>query len=189
MTKKIFIISLIVFLIAGTYLFVQFFLFREKPVSQDDQIKSSKSSLGSEKMNSLDGKLEKVIEGNIKSPIINADGDKILYFNQNNFLSSSLDGSIKAPLGSYPFKEVTGVEWSFDRKNVIVNDSGEYYIFNIESSDAKTFKSNADNLVWGTVNDQVVYKFYDSVTKKIIEYLRFIWFKMGRGCRDSFSTC
>ena len=168
MAKKIFIISLVFFLVMGIFLLVQFFLFSnksdsKKSISNSQEVDNDR--LLSEDINKSEkGKIEKIINAETKGLwLINGE---LSYFNQNNFLSASLDGSNKNSLATYPFNSVTELSWSFDDKNVIVRDSGKYYIFNFEKKEAVPFKSDADNLIWGNIGNQVVYKYYDLGTKK-----------------------
>ncbi len=165
MTKKIFIISSILFLIAGIYLFVQFFLFQEKPIIHENKTKDDLSVL-SNKENSLDKKIERVIKEEVVTPLMDVSGNKILYFNQGNFLLSNLKGTVKSSIGAYPFNVLEEIKWSSDNNQAIIKDADKYYIFDISSLDAKPFKSDADNLIWGSKKDQVIYKFYDSNSQK-----------------------
>ncbi len=172
MTKKIFIISGIIFLIAGVYLAIQFFVFQKSPTSYENTeiVKKDEgkiSGVDSEDKNKRNSeKINKIIEGNIKNPALDVSGSKILYFNQNNFLLTDLDGTTKSSIGTYPFNSGENIEWSSDNSLAIIRDSGKYFIFDIKKNEAKPFKSDADNLIWGKIQNQLIYKYFDNKTKK-----------------------
>ncbi|MDA3814908.1 MAG: hypothetical protein PF549_00905 [Patescibacteria group bacterium] len=171
MTKKIFIIALFVFLIVGIFFIVRMFLSKNDSSSSKEYLNggSVATENGSDKDKDKEtekGLIEKVVEGVVKEPIFNSSQNKIFYFDQGNFISSNLDGKNRNSIGAYPFKDLEKIEWSSDKENAIVKNNGDFYVFNIEESEAKPFKSNADNLVWGKINNQLIYKFYDPVTKK-----------------------
>lgn len=169
MTKKIFIVSAIIFLIVGVYLAVQFFVFQKKTTSYENTevVKDDKDkSIENEGKESSNEKIKQIIEGGVKNPFLNNSKNKILYFNQNNFISTGLDGTTKSSIGTYPFTNVENIEWSSDNNLAIVKDSGKYFIFDVKKNETKPFKSDADNVIWGKIPNQLVYKYFDNNTKK-----------------------
>jgi len=177
MAKKIFIVSTAVFIL-GVIVLGGWWLSRRfqsnSPTKVDLQRKSSSENFTgnkkgnvSEKLNTENkkeakGRLKKIIEGKIKGAIIYK--NKLIYFNNNNFLKADLNGAGRVSVGSFPYRRIEAVKWSAKGDKVLVKDDSRFHLFNLTEGIDHELKVGIDEAIFNDKGDQLIYKYYDAKT-------------------------
>lgn len=164
MSKKIFVISSAVFVILiGAYLALKFFgggeekkLPQPAPEEQGPEIQNpgAKSE-----------KIKKIIDGKTSGAVLDGSGTKIIYFQNNNFLSSDFDGTSKSSISSWPFENIESVRWDKNRQKAIVKTSGFFHMYYLDSDKAEPMRAGIDETAFSAFGDKIIYKYYDSSFK------------------------
>lgn len=160
MSKKIFIISSAVFVVLiGAYLALRLFggENEETPsqTNQEDQIPQTKNPIDKSE------KIKKIIDGKTSGAALDGSGTKIIFFQNNNFLSSDFDGASRSSISSWPFDGIESIRWDKTRQKAIVKTSGSFYMYFLDMDNAVPMRSGIDETVFSAFGDKIVYKYFD----------------------------
>ncbi|MFA6183881.1 MAG: hypothetical protein WC682_02135 [Parcubacteria group bacterium] len=164
--KKVFVISLVMFLLVGGFYFIYNFLLVDNSAKNDSKA-SQISDNNSEKSNApILEKVIKIIDGNIKGLTLDLKGDKIQYYNNNEkgFWLASFDGSIKERLSNDDFGKLDKVVWSNDKKEAILKMGDSFYLYKFGNKEKFIKKTKA--LSWMNFNQKIVYSYEDYASRK-----------------------
>jgi hypothetical protein len=124
-----------------------------------------------EKDNANKEKITAVTEEPVLSPVLNKDGEKILFYNKENgnVKEISFDGSIDNLLFENNLEGLSDVKWSPNRNFVISSfkredGSFKYYLYNYVTRKSKKLKEGIDGVSWDNQGEKIVYKYFDSKT-------------------------
>lgn len=120
---------------------------------------------GGESGEKKEARLSLISEKSVKGPKVSEKSAEIIYYENQNFISSNFDGSTKKSIGAHPFSKVNSVQWHPKKNKALVNDSGKFFIYNLDENTANEIKT-ADVVFWDTYGERIVYKYYDIETKK-----------------------
>lgn len=87
--------------------------------------------------------------------------NQVMFYQQQKILSASPFDGQKHAVENYPFGKVTEFLWSVNSAKAIVKDSGDYYVYDINSNLTNKFRYKIDNAIWNEDGDKVIYKFYN----------------------------
>jgi hypothetical protein len=163
MTKKIFFISITVFLLLGGFYLLKKYVFQEK-MSGFEVISPNSREGGEENKNKreTDSDFFQIIaEGEIPGAIFDKDSEKILYYNKNNFLEVSKNGDFSKNIGSYPFGEVEKVEWSFSGNKALIENKEGFFVYDVNSKKVKKLKEGIKEATWNAFGDGIIYHYFD----------------------------
>jgi hypothetical protein len=172
--KKIFIISTIVFVLAGLAFFAYKYLTKDNSkeqaveTSNETQTKNeeTKKEVEETKKEQKQKKIKKIAEGEIKGATFNKKEERIYYFNSNNFLTTDLDGNSKKTIGAHPLGDVQFVSWSKEFDKVLLKSEDNFFVYDFENKESVELKKGTDVAIWNTLRDQLIYKYFDNQTKK-----------------------
>jgi hypothetical protein len=167
MSKKIFIFSVIMFILAGTILvFLKIDSNKTIEVSNQEMAKEKELLEKKENIERADQKIIKLIEGNVRGVFLNKSERKLIYCNGSNFLESDLDGEMKRSLAAHPFNEIQEIIWSKDGKKAIVKDNNDFLIVFLEENKTEKLKDGMDKVIFDFSGDNLIYKYYQSSDQK-----------------------
>ncbi len=173
--QKMVIIGLIgVLVLAIVMISVMFFGGDKKSKKNKSATKQTEKSAGQELKKSEDSneknkeneKFLKIVESDVYGLKMKKGTNQIMFYQQQKTLSADPFSGKKHSISSYPFVDVTDFLWSRDSSKAIVKDSGDYYIYEINSNLAYKFRYEIDNAIWSNSGDKVIYKYYNSNTGK-----------------------
>ncbi len=116
--------------------------------------------------NSNKSKFLKLTSDNVTGLKIKKGTNQAIFFQKQNILTVDPFSGKKHAIGSYPFKEVKKFLWAKNVNKAIINDSGEYYIYNLENNTVNKFKDKIDIAIWNATDNKIIYKYYNSKTHK-----------------------
>lgn len=173
MAKKVFFFSLTLFVLT-----LVFFLWRS--YSQGTLLSVKKSEIKMENKtffsqegfeNNLDAtnekensqkKIKKIVEGPVSGAIFLTKEKKLVYYSNQNFLKTNLDGQNRQSVGAHPFGKIEKINWSFNQNKALIKDeSGEIVIFDLEKKEFTTFPLKTNLMEWGNLNGQFLYEYFD----------------------------
>lgn len=176
MAKKVFIISLVVFLVIGLGLVAQKFFFSKKEPATSSGSKESQSQVDSEadqpknqpnssetteKALDKNKKLLQIVEGKIAGLVLAKNKSEVAYSIDGKFLSIGLDGDNKRSIGNYPFESIQAIKWSPDLSRAMVNDANGFNLYDLGSNQVQKLKDQIDSIEWAASGDKIYYKFYE----------------------------
>lgn len=179
--KKIFIISSVLLLVTLFFLGIYKLAFKtssenkitEKAEeylenkSKDDKKETKEKTASSNK----DQKIYAIASESIVGPVL-TEGNKIKYYTQSsgNTIEISLDGQEKKIISSANLADLKNVLWNSTQDKVITyfNKEGKasFFLYDFNSKESKQLPDGTDSVNWTTAGNQIIYKFYDSKTKK-----------------------
>lgn len=90
--------------------------------------------------------------------------NQVMFYQQQKMLSADPFTGQKYSIGGYPFSDVTEFLWSNDSDKILVNDTGDYYIYEASTNLAHKFRYDIDTAIWNETGDKIIYKYYSSDT-------------------------
>ncbi len=175
MAKKIFIISLIVFVVAGgVFAAISFGLDlgkKEIEISQKNQENDENENLipktedKKEEKQASKNKIEKVIEGDVYGASIDA-FDNLFFQNGKNILKGNNQGKSAFSLATHPFEKIERIIWSQDKTKVIVKDGNSFYLIYLDQGKVEKLKEGVDWAIFNFNGNKLIYKYYQASTKK-----------------------
>ncbi|MEA2006775.1 MAG: hypothetical protein U9O20_01265 [Patescibacteria group bacterium] len=171
MTKKIFIVSAIIFAIAISALIVSKVFLSEKgssSLSIDNPFSDDEDDDEKEVESPSDAVISKVLDREVKGVVLTG-SSQLMFYNDQKVLSTNFEGKKLKSLGAYPFVKVRDFDWHPKNEKALVNDNGKYYTYFLKDNSAREFALNADVAKWDVFGDRVIYKKYDvNSSKRII---------------------
>lgn len=165
--KKIFIISLVLFFLLGSFYAAYNFLLKDPELTE---ITDVLSDLGDEKTKNEETfefkKISKVTEGDILAVSLDESGSKIRYYDNINkgFWITSFDGSFKKKMSSDNFDGLKEAKWSEDGKRALLKINDAFYLYNYDEGEKLIKKTKS--LSWIGFDQGIVYTFSDSENGK-----------------------
>jgi len=184
MTKKIFAISTLILVLVVGAIFVYNFAFK-KSSSQ-----KTAESTGNGQKTSVEGKTstpeKEKTDSSKETPIVSVtdesvfgatlspDGEYIyLFLGSNGQLNQiDLDGKLEKVLSTEKFQNLKKIIWNKSKDRVIIETkdaSGKFsklLYYDLTNKSVITLKNNIDSVAWSSLGDKIIYKYYDSKTKK-----------------------
>jgi len=166
MSKKIFFISLGLFLLAlGFFLWISystgtFFAGKKTEINAEKSDKNITKESGTESA-VKEQKIQKIIEGNIVGAVFLKEENKIVYYSNQNFIKIDPNGQNRESVGAHPFQKVEKISWSSSREKALVKDGDQYLVFDLNKEEIIPFSVPTDSIGWGSLNGQLLYEYYD----------------------------
>lgn len=165
MPKKIFIISAAVFVILiGAYFALKYFGDKKNEENLSEQVQQQQN-IQLENQNTTSEKIKKIVDGRASGATLDSTGTKIVFFQNNNFLSTDFDGSSKSSISTYPFDGVEDINWDNNCQKAILKIRADFYMYYLNSDKAEKMKSGIDEIVFSALGDKIIYKYYDPSSK------------------------
>jgi hypothetical protein len=175
--KKLFIISSILLVAVLIFLGVYNVAFKKNASlssikSQSLPTNNSADPAGKKGDVQVKTKIYAVSERAVLGPFVNAKKEKIIYYSANDgtVWESKLDGSSIEKVEAKTIDGLKNVSWSPDGINTLaeISNSGghAYFGYNHASSVGKKLQSGIDLAVWNNEGSGIIYKYFDSTTKK-----------------------
>ncbi len=170
--KKVFIVSFVLLVVVLIFLGIYNFAFKKKspvveglPSQNEIPDKISLFDFGKDKIYPLAD--EPVI-----SPVLSEDNKNIIYYSRTsgNVWKISLDGKEKEIISEDNLAGLVDVLWSPNKNKVISkfskNGENTFYFYDYKTETGTELKSGIDDVVWTSLGNKIVYKYFDSRTKK-----------------------
>jgi hypothetical protein len=109
-------------------------------------------------------KLVKLEAGKIFGLIIKEETNLAMFYEQQNILTIDPFSGKKNAISKYPFGEVRSWLWSKKADRAIVNDAGDYYIYDLNNNLTNKFRYDIDIAIFNKDGDRVIYKYYNPET-------------------------
>jgi len=161
MIKKIFIILIIANSLIAIWLFRGFLSESLRSSEKTVVIKSEPSEEKiAEKEEIIEKSLEVALaEGEIKTALI-TEQNKIIYYNQNNFLETDTEGVHKVNLGAFPFGEVWWSRCSRSGKYCLIQNKEGFSVYNLDLKKNTSLSSEIKSVQFNSQEDGLIYLFY-----------------------------
>jgi len=168
--KKVFIISLVLFFLAGSFYAAYIFLLADEGENSLTISTIGESLTGINNPSVLSSKIrnfEKISDDMVEAIALDDTKTKIKYYssNLNGFWMMSFDGSFKKKVSSDDFSGLEKIYWSDDGQQAILKMNGGYYLYS-HNEGAKLIK-NSKALNWLNFGKEIVYTF-DANGKKTL---------------------
>lgn len=173
--KKVFIISSVILLVVFVFLGIYNFAFREKAPKTakepEKNIKTAEPKQESPK-SQPEEKIKALTDEAVIAPTITQDGEKIKYYARStgNVFEISFSGTGKRTVSNTDLAGLVKIVWSPEKDKVIsiFNKNGaiERYFYDYNTKSGKKLADGMEYVVWTNLSDKIIYKYYDSKTKK-----------------------
>ncbi|HDH07792.1 MAG TPA: hypothetical protein ENG89_02130, partial [Candidatus Moranbacteria bacterium] len=170
--KKVFIISSVLLIIVLVFLGIYNFAFKKKsPVVED----SSSRKEASDRISLFDfgkDKIYSLTDEPVISPVLSEGSKNIIYYSHinGNVWKISLDGKEKEIISEDNLTGLVDVFWSPNKNKAISkfskNGEDTFYFYDYKTKDGTKLKGGIDDIAWTSLGDKIVYKYFDSRTKK-----------------------
>lgn len=174
MAKKFFFFSLTLFILT-----LGFFIWRSysqgnllstkkseiktenKVLFSQEEVKNNSNIVDKKEINQK--KIKKIVEGPIFGAIFLAKEKSLVYYSNQNFLKTDLNGQNRRSIGAHPFGKIEKINWSFNQDKVLIKDDSEStVVFDLEKKEFVTFPIKTNLMLWGNLNGQFFYEYFDS---------------------------
>ncbi len=181
MTKKIFITSSVLLALVVGAIFVYNYAFKKPSVKDELDIKKStkteEGKLGeipSEDIEEKNLPITAISDEPVFGATLSPDGKFIYYFLKNNGQLNKVgfDGRLEKVLAENPsLVNLKEAVWNKQKNKVIAKteistDKLKYYHYDLTAKSFTPLKDNIDSVAWSSLGDKIIYKYYDSKTKK-----------------------
>lgn len=181
MTKKIFAISTLILILLVGAIFVYNFAFKKTPsqiatTSETGKTadEGKKSASQPDSKNSSDKSIIAVSDESIFGATLSPDGEYIYLFLGNNgqLNQVGLDGKLEKVLSTEKFQNLKKIVWNKSKNRVIIETKdasgkfSKFFYYDLASNSVITLKNNIDSVAWSNLGDKIIYKYYNSKTKK-----------------------
>lgn len=130
---------------------------------KNDDTKNQQVSDSGVKKNEKFVKLE---AGKIFGLTIKPGTNLAMFYEQQNILTTDPFSGKKNAISKYPFGDVKSWLWSNDASKAIVNDAGDYYVYDLNNNLTNKFRYDIDIAIFDKSGDKVIYKYYNNETNK-----------------------
>ncbi len=90
------------------------------------------------------------------------EANKIIYYNQNNFLETDLNGSYKNNLGSYPFNDFKTAQFSKTGSFCLVRAGDDFNVYNLEKKQNIKLEKKIKQVRFNSLGDGLIYLFSEN---------------------------
>lgn len=180
MTKKIFAISTLLFVLLVGAIFVYNFAFK-KPSESTTPAKTAeegKTDTASPAKTQAPAKnpgdaISSVSDEPVFGAVLAPDGNTIYCFSGNSgqINQVNFDGKLEKVISTEEFRDIQKIIWSKQKNRVIVQrkdgvDKSKFLLLDLAQKSVAPLKDNIDSVAWSGLGDKIIYKHYDSKTKK-----------------------
>jgi hypothetical protein len=170
--KKIFFLSLFLFLLSGLFWGVYNLSFKNVPDSASKGSSADKNTPSPEKINeiiaSAKEKISAVSDESVISPTLSQNGNTLMYYSKNTgqVMETDFYGNGKKIISAKKNPGLIAAFWSAEKNGTILKTSGSdglisFFYHNFENDIDIPFKKNVDYIVWQSNANRVFYKYYD----------------------------
>ncbi len=140
----------------------------KKPKGSDNTVADKNNGQGKQDDigENVNKKIAKLTPGKIFGLSIKKGTNLAMFYEQQKVLTIDPYSGKKNSLGTYPFGDVRKFLWNSSSDKAIVNDTGEYYVYDLNSNLTHRFRDTIDTAIWNKSGDKVIYKYYNSKTHK-----------------------
>ena len=168
--KKIFFLSLFVFVLSLLFWGIYKLSFKSAPSTSTSATSDKKTSASPVSV----APISQVSEETLLAPTLSVDGASINYFSANSkqFMQMDFYGKNQKSLATQSFSNVSDAFWSIDKSKLILkigknnNDTPAFYFFDLNSGKNTPLKNDLDQVVWQTNANRILYKYYDAGKKE-----------------------
>lgn len=166
MTKKIFIISIILLGIALLFLGVYNFVFKKDSVGNNSNISPNEELKNNSSARKEKSAIVKISEDQVLRAVLARDSEKIKYYATDGTVwEIGVDGNGKKQISSDKLSGLQNALWSPDGTKVITSFSkegaSEFFTYDYQTKKAFKLKSNLDSVIWDNIGAKIIYKYYD----------------------------
>ncbi len=175
MLKKVFIISSVILLVVLVFLGIYNFAFKEKtPKTAKEPEKNIKIAEPKQEASKSqpEEKIKALTDEAVIAPVLSKDGEHIKYYDRStgNVFEISFSGAGKRTISDTDLSSLVKVVWSPEKDKVISifnkNGAAERYFYDYNTKSGKKLADGMEYIVWTNLGDKIIYKYYDSKTKK-----------------------
>ncbi len=175
--KKVFIVSSVILLVVLVFLGIYNFAFKEKTPKTAKEPEKKEAIRTAEPKQEVpksqpEEKIKALTDEAVIAPVLNKDEDKVKYYSRStgNVFEISLSGAGKRTISDTDLSGLVKVVWSPKKDSVIsIFDKGgaaERYFYDYNTKSGKKLPDGMEYIVWTNLGDKIIYKYYDSKTKK-----------------------
>ncbi|MFH0930210.1 MAG: hypothetical protein V1814_03085 [Candidatus Moraniibacteriota bacterium] len=179
MTKKIFAISTLLLVLLVGAIFVYNFAFK-KPATQTTAPKATDEG----KTNAAPAKTKDatkqtsdaviaISDGPVFGAVLAPDINFIYYFAGENGQLNQIDlnGKLEKVVSTEEFQDIQKIIWNKPKNKVVVKrangpDKAKFLLLDLAQKTVTPLKDSIDSVAWSGLEDKIIYKYYDSKTKK-----------------------
>ncbi len=180
MIKKIFAISTLLFILIIGAIFAYNFAFK-KPASKNTGVDTAKTDeegkLNTKNSEKKTAKEKASVQAILDDPVFGAtlspDGNYLYAFlAENGQLNQyDLNGKLEKVLSTEKFENIKKIVWNKPKNKVIIKTepvfgTTKFLYFDISARKVSELKENIDSVAWSNMGDKIIYKYYNSKTKK-----------------------
>jgi dipeptidyl aminopeptidase/acylaminoacyl peptidase len=103
-----------------------------------------------------------VAKGQIKTATL-TENNKIIYFNQNNFLEIDSKGGQQKNLASHPFQNLKNINCDDFGKNCLVQEDQGFSVYNLRNKEKKELNSNIKTVDFNSQQDGLIYLYKEEI--------------------------
>jgi len=133
-------------------------------VTKKDNDKTQREDVSGSGVAKKDGRMIKLAEGKVFGPTIKPETNLVMFYEQQSILTVDPFTGKKSAVSKYPFGEVRSWLWSKKADRAIVNDTGDYYIYDLNNNLTNKFRYDIDIAIFNKDGDRVIYKYYNPET-------------------------
>ncbi len=178
MLKKLFAISTLLLVLVIGALFVYNLLFK-KPSDTTSGQRSTTSNEGkteqpnTSKEKTASSSITAVSDDPAFGAVLSGDGKYIYYFLASNgqLNQVDLDGKLEKVISTESFSNIRKIIWNKAKNKVIVKTAptpgtAKFFYLDLSGKKVVSLKDNIDSVAWSNLGDKIIYKYYDTKTKK-----------------------
>jgi len=163
MLKKIIILIIIANLALAGWFFRDFFqskflTSKDFVVKPDDAIQEEKNTEENKKETENKFLEDSLAQGDIKM-VLKINDDKLIFYNQNNFLETDLKGSYKKTLNSFPFPNLKSIKCSQTGNFCLIWNGNNFSVYNLNSKQNFELGESLKEVEFNSLGDGLVYLF------------------------------
>src|SRR3990172_5637809 len=180
MTKRIFVISAVLLVLLAGAIFVYNFAFKKSSPGETgatpkttDEGKSLDNSKNNPVTKSGSGTIIALTDQAVFGAALAADQNFIYYFSANSGQVNQIDydGKLEKVISTEGFQNIQKIAWNKQKNKALVQrengpDKSKYLFLDLSSKKISPLKDNLDSIAWSNLGDKIIYKHYDSKTKK-----------------------
>ena len=111
-------------------------------------------------------KLVKLVVGDIRGLTVKPGTNLAMFYKEQKILTADpFTGKLNS-LGAYPFVKIKKMLWNKKADKAIINDTGDYYIYNLNNNLTNKFRDTIDTAIWDKTGEKIIYKYYNSKSHK-----------------------
>jgi hypothetical protein len=179
MTKKIFAISTLALVLLVGAIFVYNFAFKKStpqasvPKTTDEGKTSDVPAKTQSVQEQKNDAITAISDGSVFGAVLAPDTNFIYYFaGENGQLNQvDFDGKLEKVISTEEFQGIQSILWNKLKNRVIVrreNGPGKskFLLLDLTQKTVAPLKDSIDSVAWSGLGDKIIYKYYDSKTKK-----------------------